>query len=421
MTTALTITADELEGTTASVSQWLVSEGDVVTDGQPVLELETDKVSMEVCAHQAGVISDIQVKVGDDVAADMVLAHIKSASEAAVTASNTESGATPEPTNSPATESEAETATQSTDATVATDAKAKHRLSPAVRRLLQENQLSVDDVTGTGRDGRVTREDVEQYITNAPKSVAVPAKKPVIKEYAAPSETTSTKVPHSRIRKSIADHMVTSLLHTSPHVTSVFEMDLSNIMAHRKWHKKACERAGGKLTFTAYFAYAAALACKEVPQVNARYHEDHLEMFNQVHMGIGTALGDEGLVVPVIRDVDSKDLYEIAKALTEQTDKARQGNLTPDDLKGSTLTISNHGVSGSLFATPIIINQPEVAILGVGKLEKRAVVVEQNGEDTIVIKPMCYVSLTIDHRALDAHQTNLFLSHFVDIIENWEG
>ena len=138
-------------------------------------------------------------------------------------------------------------------------------------------------------------------------------------------------------------------------------------------------------------------------------------------MGIGTALGDEGLVVPVIRDVDSKDLYEIAKALTEQTDKARQGNLTPDDLKGSTLTISNHGVSGSLFATPIIINQPEVAILGVGKLDKRAVVVEQNGEDAIVIKPMCYVSLTIDHRALDAHQTNLFLSHFVDIIENWEG
>jgi len=178
---------------------------------------------------------------------------------------------------------------------------------------------------------------------------------------------------------------------------------------------------GGKLTFTAYFAYAAAHACMEVPQVNARYHENYLELFDQVHMGIGTALGDDGLVVPVIRDVDSKDLYEIAIALTEQTDKARNRNLTPDDLKGSTLTISNHGVSGSLFATPIIINQPEVAILGVGKLQKRAVVVEQNGEDVMVIKPMCYVSLTIDHRALDAHQTNLFLSHFVDTIENWEG
>ncbi len=408
MTTELTISADELEGTTASVSVWLVNEGDIVSAGQPVLELETDKVSMEVCAHQSGVLSDIQVKVGDEVEADMALAHIRPADTEIVSEDSEAS-----------TEKDVE---ESSTETV--EDKAKHRLSPAVRRLLQENQLTADEVTGSGRNGRVTRDDVEQYLA---QQQTTHAQNTAIKtDYSAPTDTpavstTSRKVPHTRIRKSIADHMVSSLLHTSPHVTSVFEMDMSNIIAHRKWHKNACARVGGKLTFTAYFAYAAALACQEVPQVNARYHEDCLELFDQVHMGIGTALGDDGLVVPVIRDVDSKDLYEIAIALTEQTEKARNGKLTPDDLKGSTLTISNHGVSGSLFATPIIINQPEVAILGVGKLQKRAVVVEQNGKDVMVIKPMCYVSLTIDHRALDAHQTNLFLSHFVDTIENWEG
>ena len=259
MTTELMISADELEGTTASVSQWLVSEGEQVSEGQPVLELETDKVSMEVCAHQSGTIANIQVNVGDNVAADMVLAHIQSSDAAPV--SQTTKAVQLE------TDSEAELVS-------AMDDKAKFRLSPAVRRLLQENQLAVEDVTGTGRNGRVTRDDVEQHIASTAKTISVPAHKPVVKEYTSPSATTSTKVPHSRIRKSIADHMVTSLLHTSPHVTSVFEMDLSNIMAHRKWHKKACERAGGKLTFTAYFAYAAALACKAVPQVNARYHED---------------------------------------------------------------------------------------------------------------------------------------------------
>ena len=408
MTTELTISADELEGTTASVSVWLVNEGDIVSAGQPVLELETDKVSMEVCAHQSGVLSDIQVKVGEDVEADMALAHIRPADTETVSEDSVAS-----------TEKDVE---ESSTETV--ENKAKRRLSPAVRRLMQENQLTAEEVTGSGRNGRVTREDVEQYL--AQQQTTHEQNTAIKTDNSAPTDTptvstTSRKVPHTRIRKSIADHMVSSLLHTSPHVTSVFEMDMSNIIAHRKWHKNACARVGGKLTFTAYFAYAAALACQEVPQVNARYHEDCLELFNQVHMGIGTALGDDGLVVPVIRDVDSKDLYEIAIALTEQTEKARNGKLTPDDLKGSTLTISNHGVSGSLFATPIIINQPEVAILGVGKLQKRAVVVEQNGEDVMVIKPMCYVSLTIDHRALDAHQTNLFLSHFVDTIENWEG
>ena len=408
MTTELTISADELEGTTASLSQWLVGVGDTVTEGQPVLELETDKVSMEVCAHQAGTINDFKVSEGDEVTAGMVLAHIEPQSESSVVAEQA-------PDDVVISE---EPKSEASD-------KARERLSPAVRRLLQENQLEVSDIAGSGRDGRVTREDVENHLkSNQPVAPAKPEPKPLMPEpvmtQSLASDDSSIRVPHTRIRKAIADHMVSSL-QTSPHVTSVFEMDMTNIIAHRKWHKKACEREGSNLTYTAYFAYAAALAAKDVPQVNARYHDDHLEIFNQVHMGIGTALGDQGLVVPVIKNVDSLSLYQIAAALTQQTDKARNGTLTQEDLKGSTLTISNHGVSGSLFATPIIINQPEVAILGIGKLQKRPVVVEINGEDDLVIKPMCYVSLSIDHRALDAHQTNLFLSRFVYIIENWEG
>ena len=162
-----------------------------------------------------------------------------------------------------------------------------------------------------------------------------------------------------------------------------------------------------------------AKAVASVPQVNAKFHEDALELFEDVNIGVGTALGDDGLVVPVVHQVQSMNLFQIANALNIQTEKARTGGLKPSDMKNGTLTISNHGVSGSLFATPIIINQPQVAILGIGKLEKRVVVESVNDQDTMVIRPKCYVSLSIDHRALDAHQTNLYLSKFVEIIENW--
>ena len=226
-------------------------------------------------------------------------------------------------------------------------------------------------------------------------------------------------IPHTNMRKSIASHMVKSLLHTAPHVTSVFEMNLSNIIEHRRWHKKEFAELEVNLTFTAYFLGAIVKAARAVPQVNARFHEDALEIFDDINIGVGTALGDAGLIVPVIQQVQSMNLFQIAKALAIQTEKARNGKIKPSDMKNGTFTISNHGVSGSLFAAPIIINQPEVAILGIGKMEKRVCVEEVAGVDTMVIKPMCYVSLSIDHRALDAHQTNLFLSHFVETIENW--
>jgi len=196
-------------------------------------------------------------------------------------------------------------------------------------------------------------------------------------------------------------------------------MNMTNIIEHRKWHKKEFAEQGVKLTFTAYFLAAVVKAVESSPEVNARFHEDALEIFSDINIGVGTALGTKGLVVPVIQQVQEMSLFEIAAALTKQTAKARDGSLKPSDMKNGTFTISNHGVSGSLFAAPIIINQPEVAILGIGKLEKRVVVEEINNEDTIQIQPMCYVSLSIDHRALDAFQTSEFLSSFVETIENW--
>jgi 2-oxoglutarate dehydrogenase E2 component (dihydrolipoamide succinyltransferase) len=394
----------QLEGTAATMAAWLVTVGDKVAKGDPLAELETDKVVMEVCADAGGVIKSLHAKAGDEIAIEQVLGQI----EVVSSEDNVEAEVV---------------------RVIEEDNGAREFISPAVRRLINENELTIDNIIGTGKRGRVTRDDIQRYLIN-PQAQAVNREK-IIVEKVAPESSFSvvsdkksrplkgTMVPHSKMRKSIASHMVESLLNTSPHVTSVFEMDMSNIIEHRKWHKKEFTEQGTKLTFTAYFLSAMVQAVSKVPQSNARFHEDALEVFTDVNIGIGTALGDAGLVVPVIEQVQKMNLFEIAQNLNKQTEKARSGKLTLADMRNGTITISNHGVSGSLFAAPIIINQPQVAILGIGKLEKRVVVEQVKGEDTMVIRPKCYVSLSIDHRALDAHQTNLYLSEFVNIIESW--
>jgi 2-oxoglutarate dehydrogenase E2 component (dihydrolipoamide succinyltransferase) len=220
------------------------------------------------------------------------------------------------------------------------------------------------------------------------------------------------------MRRSIAEHMSRSVA-TAPHVTAVFEADFSAIAAHRARHKDEYARAGAPLTYSAYIARAAAEAMAVSPNVNARWHDDFLEVFEDVNIGMGVALGDKGLIVPVIQRVQTLSLQQTAARLGDLTERARRNQLKPADVQGGTFTISNHGVSGSLVATPIIINQPQSAILGVGKLEKRVVVREVNGQDAILVRPMAYVSLTIDHRVLDGHQTNAWLTRFVEILETW--
>jgi 2-oxoglutarate dehydrogenase E2 component (dihydrolipoamide succinyltransferase) len=220
------------------------------------------------------------------------------------------------------------------------------------------------------------------------------------------------------MRLRIAENMLNSVT-VAPHVTALFEADFSAIIAHRESHKAAWAKKGVKLTYSAYIVAAAAEAMKVAPAINSRWHDDRLEIFDDVNIGVGTALGEKGLIVPVLRNVETLNLKGIAAGLEDLIQRARAEKLTGRDVSGGTFTISNHGVSGSLFATPIIIAQPQSAILGVGKLEKRVVVRDVAGQDAILIRPMAYVSLTIDHRVVDGHQTNAWLSRFVEVLETW--
>jgi 2-oxoglutarate dehydrogenase E2 component (dihydrolipoamide succinyltransferase) len=216
------------------------------------------------------------------------------------------------------------------------------------------------------------------------------------------------------MRRSIAQHMVQSVA-TAPHVTSVFDADLSAVVKHREANKDEFAKRGAKLTYTAYFVKASVEALKAVPEVNSRWHDDALEIFDDINIGVATALGSGGLIVPVITKAQDLDLYGIAERLQDLTDRARNEKLDPKDVQDGTFTISNHGVSGSLIAAPIIINQPQSAILGVGKLERR-VVAKSDAADEVEVKPMCYVTLTIDHRVLDGFQANQFLTSWVEAL-----
>jgi 2-oxoglutarate dehydrogenase E2 component (dihydrolipoamide succinyltransferase) len=213
--------------------------------------------------------------------------------------------------------------------------------------------------------------------------------------------------------------MVHSLLHTAPHVTSVFEVDMGAVVAHRKAHQAEFAERGAALTLSAYFVAAAVDGLRAVPEANSRWSDDALEIYDTINIGVAAALEGGGLIVPVLRAVESRDLFEIARGLGDLVRRARATELTPADLRGGTFTISNHGTSGSLLAAPIIINQPQSAILGIGKLERRAAVVSEAGVERVVVRPKCYVTLTIDHRVLDGHNANRFLSAFVARLESW--
>ncbi|MGA9575325.1 MAG: dihydrolipoamide acetyltransferase family protein [Lysobacterales bacterium] len=388
---------DQQEGTEATVTRWLVAEGDSVGAHDPVVEIETDKVVVEVAAPEAGRIAEIRIRQDEAANPGDVLCLLD-------TGSGKES------------ETARETATETTK-----DPSAEHteraRLSPAVRQRAAELQLDLNRVTGTGRDGRITLQDVESLHTGKQTKADEPGS-PVNKAPSLAGEG-SDIVPHDRMRKRIADNMVASLMHTAPHVTAVFEADLSAVLRHRAANREAFASAGSPLTLTVYFIAAAIAAIQKVPQVNSRWFDEHLEVFHHINIGIGTALGDQGLIVPVLKQVQSMDLRSIASGLADLTGRARDNKLKPEDVRDGTFTISNHGVSGSLIATPIIINQPQSAILGVGKIEKRIKIMEIEGEDVITIRPMCYVSLTIDHRVLDGYQTNAFLTELVSTLEHW--
>jgi 2-oxoglutarate dehydrogenase E2 component (dihydrolipoamide succinyltransferase) len=402
----------EQEGTRSQVQRWLKAVGDTVVENEPLIELETDKVTIEIPAPAQGVLAEILKQEQEEIAPGDLLGRIQVGADARPVASSAATGAQ-EPSPAPAAD-DVISAALSTHAA----ALSGGRNSPAVRRLLAEHRVRPAEIRGTGAGGRITVDDVLEHVSKHQPS---PAREQAgaSKTGAAQTGATAQRVPHSSIRKRIAERMVESLLHTAPHVTTIFEADLSAVLEHRARHRADFEQRGASLTLTAYFLAACVDAIREVPEANSRWTEDALEIYDTMDIGVGTAVEGKGLVVPVVRAVQSLDLFGIASALADLVARARDDKLTPADVRGGTFTISNHGVSGSLVATPIVINQPQSAILGVGKLEKRAVVLDDNGSDRIVARPRCYVTLTLDHRVMDGQRANRFLQVLVERLENW--
>jgi 2-oxoglutarate dehydrogenase E2 component (dihydrolipoamide succinyltransferase) len=464
MTTAVDVRApaEQTEGTRSQVLRWLKNVGDPVAENEPLIEIETDKVTVEVASPGAGILREIVKGEQEEIAPGEVLGRIEAADagagravgvapSGAAAAGTATAGAVADgiavgvaPSGAAADGVAVGSSARGAQLTggglatgagagdgagqprgseaTATPGVAANRLSPAVRRLLSENNLDPTAIHGTGQGGRITVEDVlatiaagrsTNYVANAAAAGAgVAAGTP-----ATPAGGRS--IPHTAVRKRIAEHMVRSLLHTAPHVTTVFEADMTAVLAHRQKHRDEFAKRGAPLTLTAYFLQAIVDAIRAVPEANSRWTDSALEVFDSIHIGVGTAIEEGGLVVPVLRDVQTRDLFATAEGLNDLVTRAREGRLTPADVRGGTFTISNHGVSGSLVATPIVINQPQSAILGVGKLEKRVVVLDEGGEERIAIRPRCYVTLTIDHRVMDGHQANRFLHTFVSRLTNW--
>ncbi|MBH5323487.1 dihydrolipoamide acetyltransferase family protein [Aurantiacibacter sediminis] len=402
----------ELEGTTATVRNWLKSVGDHVKIDDPLVELETDKVTQEVSATSEGVLVEILLDTDSEAEPGAVLGHLKPTD----VKEEVQVGSQPAEQRGAVKKSESQLRESSKARGPAIDPLTA--LSPSVRKALGEHGLDPAQISGTGRGGRITRADVDKFVASGAAAVPAQSSTEVAEPAPTPASLTARTIPHDNMRLAIARNMANSV-QTAPHVTAVFEADLSAIIAHRAANKAAFEAKGVKLTFSAYFVAAAAEAMKVAAAINSRWHDDCLELFENVNIGIGTALGEKGLVVPVIHNTQDLSLRGIARRLTDITERARSNQLGAADMARGTFTISNHGVSGSLLATPVIINQPQSAILGLGKMEKRVVVREIDGQDAMQVRPMCYVSLTIDHRVVDGHQTNAWLTRFVEVIENW--
>jgi 2-oxoglutarate dehydrogenase E2 component (dihydrolipoamide succinyltransferase) len=390
---------DEQEGTKAVVRAWLKQVGDAVAENDPLVELETDKVTQEVPAPAAGVLAEIVLDTDAEAVPGALLARISTSATAEAGVQESRPALPKQPLERPSPLERGPSPVNS---------KVETRLSPSVRRACLQHRIDPSRVAGTGRNGRVTREDIDRAVASA---TVVSVGDPVTAEQ---RQFSPHDIPHDRMRLKIAENMVRAVSE-APHVTALFEADFSAVAAH----KAATAERGIKLSYTAYIVKAAAEAMAVAPAINGRWEADRIAVSPTIDIGVGTALGEKGLVVPVVKDAGALTLEAIGAKLDDLTRRARDGQLTPADVSGGSFTISNHGVSGSLLAAPIILHAGQAAILGVGKLQKRVVVRDVDGEDAIVILPMAYVTLTIDHRVVDGHQTNAWLTRFVEILENW--
>ena len=379
-----------------TVTKWLKQVGDSIKELEPLLEVNTDKVDTEIPAPASGVVLQIVAQEGQAAKVGELLAIIGVAGESV------------EASSAPALKVESRKSEQRPETLDFRPSTDLGFISPVVAKIAAEYGVNLSQLQGTGLNGRITKNDVLAFVENQEARV-VPSAKPVnIK----PIEGDQL-IKHTTMRKSIAAHMVESK-HTSPHVLTVMEADMSRVAKHRAANKAAFEKDGVNLTFTAYFMTAIVAGLKAFPMVNSSWSDEGVLIHKNINIGMATSLGEEGLIVPVIKGADNHSLLAMARSVNDLANRARNKKLQPDEVKGGTFTLTNHGISGSLFAFPVI-NQPQCGILGVGAMQKRVIVID----DAIAIRPMIYLSFVFDHRILDGASADWFLSKVKETLENW--
>jgi pyruvate/2-oxoglutarate dehydrogenase complex dihydrolipoamide acyltransferase (E2) component len=441
-----------VEGT---VSKWLKQVGDKITEYEPILEVSTDKVDTEIPAPASGVLLQIYVPEGQTVERGVLLAMIGQPGEAIPEAPSTVGGSvldTAEADRQNAVGTTANSKSGNHEGSAISSETQSQRYSPVVTRMAVEYNLDLKSIQGTGLGGRVTKKDVEAYLAekeSAPgtsqeippweqpisgdlfkpteevfakasgqsstQSTPSHPAQPIGKPASVPLGTSGELLPISNMRRLIADHMVRSKLQTAPHVTTVFEVDMSRVWDHWQDNMPAFERQGVKLTLTAYFVAAMVKAVQAQLILNAQWTDQGLFVHHNINIGMAVAMPD-GLIVPVIKNAQDLNLMGLARAVSDLAARARSKSLRPEEVSGGTITLTNHGVSGSLLATPII-NQPQSAIVGVGAVQKRVVVIDET--DSIAIRRMMYATLTFDHRVADGAIADAFMTVFKNTLENW--
>ncbi len=421
-----------VEGT---LTRWLKKQGEAVVRDEPLFEISTDKVDTEIPAPISGILAEILVTEGNTVAVNSIVARIAAEGAAPVAAPV---AAAPAPVAvAPAPVAPAPVAAAAVPAPpvpvaaapaappVTASVEYSGPLSPLVRKMARENNVDLTKITGTGAGCRITKDDVEGYLKGAAPAAAAPvaaAPRPAAPVSApvsappvsSPAPTAKTRVePMSNMRIKIAEHMVMSK-RVSAHVTTVHRVDMTKVAKARAKNKdEFAARHGMSLTFLPFVARAAAEALRHFPMLNASIDGNNIIFHNEVNIGIAVAL-DGGLIVPVIRNADEKNVVGMQRYIVDLAARARSKQLKPDEIQGGTFSITNFGSFGSVFATPVI-NQPQVAILGVGTVEKVAAVID----DGIAIRSQCYLALTFDHRLIDGALGDQFTGKVKSILENW--
>jgi 2-oxoglutarate dehydrogenase E2 component (dihydrolipoamide succinyltransferase) len=416
--------------TEGTIINWLINEGDSFDEGDIILEVATDKVDNEVPAPAAGTLLETKyqakdvVKVGEVIAILEVSEEVKSTKKTDVILNDSE--ASKKDKKQPKKKRSITSSTVEVSASNSFSVNNTNTFfSPLIISIAKEHHISFEElarIPATGNEGRLRKSDVFNYIEDGrPYKFA----QPVVQDptaYRIPQLTFDKGkgkiVEMDRMRQMIADHMVYSK-HTSPHVTAYVEADLTNMVNWRNENKVAFqEKYGEKLTFTPLFVEAVAKAVKDFPNINASVDGSNIIVKEDINIGMATALPSGNLIVPVVKNADTKDLKELAENVNELAGKARENKLSGDDIKGSTFTISNVGTFGSVMGTPII-NQPEVAILALGIIKKRAEVIETEKGDEIAIRSMMYLSLSFDHRVVDGYLGGSFVRRVADYLEQF--